>query len=170
MHANRVWLFATPRTVAHQAPLSIGLARQEYWSELFPAPRDLANPVTETFLHLLHWQVGSLPAKAQIHLLIWQCSPAGHRPAGIHSREWGTGRGRVHTVLYLLKPVDSRHFYFFFPFFHGILNPQPAALSLALLKTVDNITFFFFFFSPFFLRVCCHFCISWLCFSHTPQK
>ena len=35
----------TPWTVAHQAPLSIGLSRQEYWSKLlFPPPGDLPNP------------------------------------------------------------------------------------------------------------------------------
>ena len=32
-------------TVAHQAPLSMGFSRQEYWSGLpFPAPGDLPNP------------------------------------------------------------------------------------------------------------------------------
>ena len=37
-----------PRTVAHQAPLSMGFPRQEYWSELpFPLPEDLPNPETE---------------------------------------------------------------------------------------------------------------------------
>ena len=29
---SHVWLFATPWTVARQAPLSLGLSRQEYWS------------------------------------------------------------------------------------------------------------------------------------------
>ena len=29
---SRVWLLATPWTVAHQAPLSMGFSRQEYWS------------------------------------------------------------------------------------------------------------------------------------------
>ena len=29
---SRVRLFATPWTAAHQAPLSIGFCRQEYWS------------------------------------------------------------------------------------------------------------------------------------------
>ena len=28
------WLFATPQTVIHQAPLSMGFSRQEYWSGL----------------------------------------------------------------------------------------------------------------------------------------
>ena len=37
-----VLLFATPWTVAHQAPLSMGLSWQEYWSGLpFPPPFDL---------------------------------------------------------------------------------------------------------------------------------
>ena len=37
--------FVTPRTVAHQAPLSIGFHRQESWNGLpFPSPSDLPNP------------------------------------------------------------------------------------------------------------------------------
>ena len=36
--------FATPWTVAHQAPLSMGFPRQEYWSGLpFPSPGTLPN-------------------------------------------------------------------------------------------------------------------------------
>ena len=39
---------ATPWTVAHQAPLSMGFPRQEYWSRLpFPSPGDLSNPGIE---------------------------------------------------------------------------------------------------------------------------
>ena len=42
---SRAQLFATPWTVAHQAPLSMGFSRQEYWSGLsFPSPGDLPNP------------------------------------------------------------------------------------------------------------------------------
>ena len=41
----------TPWNVAHQAPLSIGFPRQEYWSVLpFPSPRDLPNPGIESSL------------------------------------------------------------------------------------------------------------------------
>ena len=37
-------LFATPWTVAHQAPLSMEFSRQGYWIELlFPNPKDLPN-------------------------------------------------------------------------------------------------------------------------------
>ena len=40
-----VQLFATPWTVACQAPLSMGFSRQEYWSGLLcPPPGDLPNP------------------------------------------------------------------------------------------------------------------------------
>ena len=31
---SRVWLFVTPETVAHQAPLSMEFSRKEYWSGL----------------------------------------------------------------------------------------------------------------------------------------
>ena len=45
---SRVRLFATPWTVALQAPLSMGFFRQEYWSGLpFPSPGDLPNPGIE---------------------------------------------------------------------------------------------------------------------------
>ena len=41
-------LFATPQTAAHQASLSMGFTRQEYWSGLpFPSPGDLPDPGIE---------------------------------------------------------------------------------------------------------------------------
>ena len=40
-HFGRVKLFATPWTIACQAPLSVGFPRQEYWSGLpLPPPGD----------------------------------------------------------------------------------------------------------------------------------
>ena len=42
---SHFWLFLTPWTVAHQAPLSMGFFREEYWSGLpFPPPGDLPPP------------------------------------------------------------------------------------------------------------------------------
>ena len=39
---SHVRLFATPWTAAHQAPLSMGFSRQEYWSGVpSPSHRDL---------------------------------------------------------------------------------------------------------------------------------
>ena len=45
---SRVRLFATPWTVAYQAPPSMGFPRQGCWSGLpFPSPGDLPNPGIE---------------------------------------------------------------------------------------------------------------------------
>ena len=62
-HLSHIWLFATLWTVAHQAPLSMGFSRQEYWSGLpCPPPGDFPNTGWNPHLFcLLHWQSGSLP-------------------------------------------------------------------------------------------------------------
>ena len=45
---SQVQLFATPRTVVHQALLSMGFSRQEYWSGLpSPSPGGLPDPGIE---------------------------------------------------------------------------------------------------------------------------
>ena len=42
------WLFVTPWTITHQAPLSIEFSRQEYWSGLpFPSPGGCQDPGIE---------------------------------------------------------------------------------------------------------------------------
>ena len=51
---SRVWPSATPWTAAHQAPLSMGFSRQEYWSGVTPpSPK------------------GSIPTLKSSSLLIW---------------------------------------------------------------------------------------------------
>ena len=69
---SHVWLFATPWTVAFQAPLSMGFSRQEYCCRMgYHAllqgifPTQGSNP---QLLCLLHWQVGSLPAELCVFL------------------------------------------------------------------------------------------------------
>ena len=48
-----VWLFATPRTVAHQALPSMAFSMQEYWKGLpGPPPGDLPHPGTEPESHV----------------------------------------------------------------------------------------------------------------------
>ena len=42
---SRIWLFATPWTIAYQVPPIMGFSRQEYWSGLpFPSLGDLPDP------------------------------------------------------------------------------------------------------------------------------
>ena len=47
---SHVWLFATPRTAAYQAPPSMGFSRQEYWSGV-PLP----SPLLHCRQILYHW-------------------------------------------------------------------------------------------------------------------
>ena len=45
---SHVWLFVILWTVAHQAPLTMGFSRQEYWNRLpYPPLGDLPNPGIE---------------------------------------------------------------------------------------------------------------------------
>ena len=63
-HFSCVGLFATPWTVAPQAPLSIGFSRQEYWSGLLcPPPGDLLDPGIKPVSPAL--QVDSIPLSPQ---------------------------------------------------------------------------------------------------------
>ena len=71
---GRVRLFATPWTVAYQAPQSIEFSRQEYWSGLpFPAPVGFPDPGIEPGSPSL--QVDALPSEPhmpqiKIHALV----------------------------------------------------------------------------------------------------
>ena len=57
---SRVWLFATPWTIALQAPLSMGFPRQGYWNGLpFSSPGDVLALGIESVSPTLH--VNSLP-------------------------------------------------------------------------------------------------------------
>ena len=76
MKHSRVQLFVTPRTVAHQAPLSVGFCSQEHWSGLpFPSPEDLpdpgfkpGSPALQTDSLLFELQ-GSPPTKYRLSLI-----------------------------------------------------------------------------------------------------
>ena len=55
---------AIPWTIAHEAPLSAGLSRQEYWKGLpFPSPGDFPDPGIESRSPAL--QADSLPSELQ---------------------------------------------------------------------------------------------------------
>ena len=63
-----VWLFGTPWTVVQQAPLRMEFSRQEYWSGfpfLPPESSWLTQRSNPHLLHLLYWQVDSLPLSCQ---------------------------------------------------------------------------------------------------------
>ena len=64
---SRVQLFVTLWTIAHQAPLSMGFSRQEYWSGLpFPPLENLPDPGIEpASLATPTLQADSLPLSPQ---------------------------------------------------------------------------------------------------------
>ena len=68
MHAQsfrHIRFFATPLTVAHQAPLSMEFSRQEYWNGLpYPSPGDLPDPGIEPESPVL--QADSLPSEPPV--------------------------------------------------------------------------------------------------------
>ena len=67
-----VWLFATPWTVAHQAPLFMGFSRQEYWSGLLcPPPGDLPNPGIESRSPPLHTDPLSSEPLEKLKNTVW---------------------------------------------------------------------------------------------------
>ena len=60
----------TPWTIAHQAPLSMGFSRQEYWSGLsFSSPGDLADLGIKLRSPTL--QADSLPSEPPVKVKSW---------------------------------------------------------------------------------------------------
>ena len=78
----------TPQIVAHQAPLSKGFPRQEYWSGLpFPPPGDPPNPGVES-------------VSPSFHAVSWIRS--------VFLKEWGTRKswwGRMDTCICLAESL-----------------------------------------------------------------
>ena len=70
---------ATPWTAAHQAPLSVGFSRQEYWSGVpLPSPGDLPDPGIELRSPAL--QADTLPSEPPGKPLLLRVSLKGNQP------------------------------------------------------------------------------------------
>ena len=71
---SRVRLFVTPWAEAHQAPVSMGFSRQEYWNGLpCTPPGDLPDPGIEPTSSVL--QADSLPLSHQESPIYYSESP-----------------------------------------------------------------------------------------------
>ena len=80
MHAKSLQLcrlFATPWTVAHQAPLSVGFSRQEHWSGLQCPPPQLWDR-GPFFLNGCCLEILSAPRGHPWVLAIWAVPPPTH--------------------------------------------------------------------------------------------
>ena len=64
--------FATSRTVARQAPLSMGFSRQEYWSGLpCPPPGDLPDPGDKTCVSCIAGSFFITPSMTWFFRSLW---------------------------------------------------------------------------------------------------
>ena len=90
--SESVWLFVTPWTVAHQAPLSMGFFKQEYWNGLLcPPPGDLPDSGIKPSTRVSHiagrfftvWTIISVQfsSVAQSCLTLWD--PMNHSTPGL---------------------------------------------------------------------------------------
>ena len=125
---SHVWFFATLWTVAHQAPLSMGFSRQEYWTGLpFPSPGDLPDPGIEPRSPAL--QADSLPTELQ-----------GKPLSLFYFIFWNLYLSHIYELLcsFSLKKQNYMHFnassfFFSFSYRHGtsyFLGFLPLALLL----------------------------------------
>jgi len=88
---SRVWLFATPWTVAYQAPPSMEFSRQEYWSGLpFPSPGHLPDPglslSAENLVEQRHLWVDSLNYSSKPRVRCVAKAFHSHRQSSRHSQ------------------------------------------------------------------------------------
>ena len=125
---SRVWLFATTWSVAHQAPLSMGFSRQEYWrghhsllQGIFPS-----RGWKPHLLHLLHWQACSLPLR---HL---------------ESSNLLQLKKKARATIFAAE-ITSSYFLIFHQYLSGLSHPAKTKLVflLMLIFKVNNIHFHF---------------------------
>ena len=104
-----VWLFVTPRTVDHQAPLSMGFSRQKYWSWVaISFSRGSAQPRDWTCVSFLDrfftiWATRDIPSPKYIISCVEYCccqmkSPKEQRrlhASQITRRAWGEWYGNL---------------------------------------------------------------------------
>ena len=108
--------FVTPGTVAHQAPLSMGFSRQEYWSGLpFSSPKDLPDPGIQ------------FRDPTQVSCI-----------AGRFFTVWDTSEGKLKTTI--TASTDSIQFKCIYKFeFLILLNNVRESESLQLAQLLDYI-------------------------------
>ena len=134
----------TPWTVAHQAPLSMGFPRQEYWSGgPFPSPGDLPDPGIEP--GSLASQVDPLPSEppgkpkvSVIHLkLPSPCPPPAHHPLLQPPNNYATWRPGLGT--HSLGVASSTSSLVIHSFLHPVVIRMPwVSCDLTLCRSISH--------------------------------
>ena len=130
-----VRLFATPWTVARQAPLSVKFSRQEYWSGLpFPSTRDLPNPGIEPRSPALQADSlpSELPGKPRDQTRIFYVSCISRRVFFITSATWETHSNPAYCLpnSFPFHP-SSLSYLFWFPI-KMVFLPFPCTSALSI--------------------------------------
>ena len=139
--------FATPLTVACQAPLSLGIPRQEYWSELpFPSPGDLPDPGIKPPSPVLAGRFFTTEPQEKLtyELTIWK------ERIRVHSIVWG-GTCKLEAVEILKVKISSKD-----RITEKWLDPIQEILS-----TLEKTWTLIFFFLNIYLAVPCLRCGMW---------
>jgi len=120
-HFSCVQLFATPWTVACQAPLSMGFSRHEYWSGLpFPSPGDLPNRGIE-LASLTSPTFSSVQFSSVTQSCLTLCNPMDCSTPGlpVHHQLPELTQTQVHRVGDATQPS------------HPLSSPSPPAFNLS---------------------------------------
>ena len=127
-HFSRVRLFATPWTVARQAPLSMGFSRPEYWSGLpCPPPGDLPDSGMEPVS----------PVAPALHADSLPLSHRGSPRGALHDKKTpkSPGSQAINQALQFLAGLAHRHDLLPSLVFRKVPHPGLACLSPALLPS-----------------------------------
>ena len=117
-------LFATSKPVAHEAPLSMGFSRQEYWSGLsFPPPGALPEPGIKTM---------SLMSPALAGVFFTTSTPW---EAAIMPYEWSISKPLPSSIFFKFFTeyfLYLHMFFFFFPLLWSWLYPAVLSRGISL--------------------------------------
>ena len=128
---------ATLWTAALQAPLSMGFSKQEYWSGLScPSAGDFSDRGIK-LLHLLRWQIGSLPLALPGKPKNNNCSTACKSRNKLEKKK---KRKTLHIILeggWVVKQIiqlnTTLYFSFHFIWFDGCAGSSLLLMGLLLL-------------------------------------
>ena len=141
-----------PWTVAHQAPLSMGFSRQEFWSGFpFPSPGDLPDPGIKSVspaLQAVSLSLSHQEVKVKVTQFCptlcdpMECSSPGysvHRISQAKILEWvaiSFSRGSSHREIKLMSPALAGGFFTAKP--PGKPSPTQYAILLSLASSVKT--------------------------------
>ena len=142
-HFSHVWLFVTPWTIIHQAPLSMGIlqVRTLEWVAM-PSSRGSSQPRDQTCVsYILHWQAGSLSLAPPGKRMAWFSSvQSSHSVMSDSLQPHGLQDTRLPCPSPSLEFTQT-HVHWFsdtIQLSHPLLSPSPPTLNLSQIRAFSN--------------------------------